>query len=190
MFADQLRRAVEASPRFALTKVSALLWRADAGGHITEAQASELSETIEARKIVPIPAPRRVGSRPRSSASLERRRRWAGSGALPPGLASRFTLGEAAVLAVIAAEQLRHGRCTLTNEHLAALAGVSRTTVKRALRAARGLIRVEERRVSAWRNKPNISTILSAEWLTWLKRRGVGSKLGPPRILENIQCRP
>ena len=120
---------------------------------------------------------------------MERRRRWAASGALPPALAARFTLAETAVLAVIAAEALRHGRCTLVIEHIAALAGVARSTVKRALRAAQGLgfVRIEERRVSAWRNAPNVVTITSREWSAWLRMRGrgVGSKQEPPRIQEN-----
>src|SRR3954452_18191920 len=125
MFVEQLRRAVEASPRVELAKVAGLLWRAYAAGQVTEAQASELSELIEARKALPAapkPIQRRFGSRPRAPASMERRRRWAASGALPPALAARFTLAETAVLAVIAAEALRHGRCTLVIEHIAALA--------------------------------------------------------------------
>src|SRR6185503_21032381 len=117
MFIEQLRRAVEASPRVELPKVSALLWKAYAAGQVTEADASALSETIELKRALP-PAPkpvqrRLIGSRPRSPASLERRRRWAASGALPPALAARFTLAETAVLAVIAAEVLQHSRCTL-----------------------------------------------------------------------------
>src|SRR4051794_34056818 len=104
---------------------------------------------------------------------MERRRRWAASGALPPALAARFTLAETAVLAVIAAEVLRHGACTLVIGHIAALAGVSETTVRNALRAARGLglLTVEERRVSAWRNAPNVMRIVSREWLGWLRLR-------------------
>jgi len=35
---------------------------------------------------------------------MEQRRRWASSGAMPPALASRFTLAEQAVLSVVAAE--------------------------------------------------------------------------------------
>ena len=35
---------------------------------------------------------------------MEHRRRWASSGAMPPALASRFTLAEQAVLSVVAAE--------------------------------------------------------------------------------------
>jgi hypothetical protein len=191
MFIEQLRRAVEASPRVELAKVASLLWRAYAAGQVSEDQASELSDLIESRRALPAPPrpiQRRLGSRPRSPASMERRRRWAASGALPPALATRFTLAETAVLAVIAAEALRHGRCTLVIEHIAALAGVGRSTVKRALRAAQGLgfVRIEERRVSAWRNAPNVVTITSREWSAWLRmrQRGVGSRQEPPRIQE------
>src|SRR5215213_1119520 len=176
MLVDELRRAVEASPRVELARVSGLLWRAYAAGQVSEAEASELSDRLEARRAIPAPqrpAQRRVGSRPRSGASMERRRRWAACGLLPPALAARFTLAETAVLAVIAAEALRHGRCALVIEHIASLAGVCRSTVKRALRAAQGLglVRIEERRVSAWRNAPNIITIVSREWNAWLRMR-------------------
>src|SRR5215212_12128591 len=192
MFAEQLRQAMEVAPRAELARVSGLLWRAYAAGQVTEEQASELSDRLEARRAIPAPqrpAQRRVGSRPRSGASMERRRRWAASGLLPPALAARFTLAETAVLAVVAVEALRHGRCTLVIEHIAALAGVGRSTVKRALRAAQGLglMRIEERRVSAWRNAPNVVTITSREWSAWLRmrRRGVGSNSEPPRIQES-----
>src|SRR5215203_3555227 len=116
MFVEQLRRAVAASPRVELTKVSALLWKAYAAGQVSEAEASALSEVIELRKALPVaqkPVQRHFGSRPKTPASLERRRRWASAGALPPALASRFTLAETAVLAVIADEYQRHSRCTL-----------------------------------------------------------------------------
>src|SRR3954464_7853869 len=192
MLVEQLRRAVEASPRVELAKVASLLWRAYAAGQVSEAEAQALSDLIEARRAVaaaPKPAQRRFGSRPGSCASMERRRRWAACGALPPALAARFTLAETAVLAVIAAEALRHGRCTLVIEHIAALAGVGRSTVKRALRAAQelGFVRIEERRVSAWRNAPNVVTITSREWTAWLRMRGrgVGFNQEPPRLQEN-----
>src|SRR5215218_346399 len=187
MFVEQLRRAVEASPRCELPHIAQLLWKAYAAGQVTEAQASELSALIEAKKAIPVlqrPAQRRLGSRPRSPAHMERRRRWAASGCLPPQIAARFTLAETAVLAVIAAEHQKHGRCTLVLDHIAALAGVGRTTVKRALRAAQGLgfVRIEERRLTAWRNAPNRVTIVSPEWLSWLRlgRKGGGGKSVPP----------
>src|SRR5918911_3025457 len=176
MFVEQLRRAVEASPRGELAKVASLLWRAYAAGQVTEVQASELSDLIERRRALPAPQrpiQRRLGSRPRSPASMERRRRWAASGALPPALAARFTLAETAVLAVLAAEVLKHGRCTLTIGHIAALAGVSETTVRNALRAARGLglLTIEERRLTAWRNAPNAVRLISREWQARLRLR-------------------
>src|SRR3954470_24864627 len=106
MFVEQLRRAVEASPRVALAKVAGLLWRAYAAGHVTEAEASELSEAIELKRALPViqkPVHQLLGSRPRTR--------------------------------------------TLVLDHIGALAGVSRATVKRALREAQrhGLVRVEER---------------------------------------------
>src|SRR4051795_3620174 len=192
MFAEQLRRAVEASPRAELPTVSGLLWRAYAAGQVTEEQASELSDRLEARRALPAPQgpiQRRFGSRPRVRVSMERRRRWAASGLLPPALAARFTLAETAVLAVVAAQALRHGRCTLVLEHIAALTGVCRKTVKNALREAQrhGLLGIEERRLSAWRNAPNVVTITSREWSSWLKmrRRGEGVNRYPPRLQEN-----
>src|SRR5215207_2078291 len=192
MFVEQLRRAVEASSRAELPAVSALLWKAYAAGQVSEAEASALSEAIELRKALPAtqkPLRLRFGSRPRGPASLERRRRWAASGAMPPALASRVTLAEQAVLAVVAAEHQKHGACTLTVGHIAALAGVSETTVRNAIREARhlGLVHVEERRVSACRNLPNRITVVSREWLSWLRMRGrrVGANPCSPQIPES-----
>ena len=122
---------------------------------------------------------RRVGSRPRTDASMARRRSWASAGRLPPALACKFTLGEQAVLAVIAAEVVKNGACRLAIDHIAALAGVGRSSVKNALREAHGLglVRIEERRLTGFRNDTNIVTILSPEWTSWLRlRRGGGVK--------------
>src|SRR3954447_19953995 len=182
MLADELRRAVEASPRAELHTVSALLWKAYAAGQVTEDQATDLSALIETRKALPAPrkpAQRRFGSRPRSPAHMERRRRWAASGALPPALAARFTLAETAVLAVVAAEHRKRGDCRLTIGEIADVAGVSITTVKNALHAARAinLLSVEERRLTAFRNAPNVVRITSPEWRAWLRLRGGGKSV-------------
>src|SRR3954462_10828530 len=199
MFVDELRRAVEASPRVELARVAQLLWKAYAAGQVTEAEASELSDFIESRRALPAaakpakPAQRRLGSRPRSPASMERRRRWAASGCLPPALAARFTLAEQAALAVVAAEHRKRGDCRLTNQEIADVAGVSITTVKNALRAARtiNLLSVEERRLSAFRNAPNIVRIVSPSWRAWLRLEG-GGKSGPrsPTSYKNQRARP
>ena len=55
MFTDQLRHAVEASPRCELPRVSAALWKAYAAGQVGEADAQSLSDLIEARKALPPP---------------------------------------------------------------------------------------------------------------------------------------
>jgi hypothetical protein len=77
----------------------------------------------------------------------------------------------------------KRGTCMLAIGHIAALAGVCATTVKNALRAAHGLglIRIEERRLTAWRNLPNLVTITSPEWLSWLRLgpKGEGGKFVP-----------
>ena len=195
MFADELRRAIEAAPRITLPQVSALVWRAYGAGQVSEAEADALSNLIEARKLMaagrrspqdaqPVgqgtkgalqpqaPSPRHsVGSRPRTDASMERRRRWVASGRLPPQLAARFTMGEAAVLAVVAAETVRRKDCRLAVGHIAAIAGVSETTVRNAVRQAvrHGLITVEERRITGWRNDTNVLHIVAPEWTAWLR---------------------
>src|SRR4051794_19600877 len=191
MFIEQLRRAVEASPRVELARVAQLLWKAHAAGQVSEAQASELSDLIESRRALPAapkPLQRRLGSRPRSPAHLERRRRWAASGALPPALACKFTLGEQAALAVVAAENRKRGDCRLSHKEVADVAGVGVTTVKNALRAARALnlLGIQERRLAAFRNAPNVVRITSPEWLAWL-RLGGGVKSEPrsPTSLKN-----
>ncbi len=205
MFADEIRRAVEASSRITLPAVTALLWRAFGEGKVTEAEAETLSSLIEARRLssaahksgqisnptgtpadgaTDAPQDRRngprtgAGSRPRTDASLERRRRWAASGRLPPGLASRFTLAEQAVLSLVAAETARRGDCRLSVPHLAALAGVAETTARNAIREARklGLLTVEERRITGFRNLPNVVRIMSPEWTAWLRL----ARKGPP----------
>ena len=123
---------------------------------------------------------------------MERRRRWAASGALPPALAGRFTLAEQAVLAVIAAEHRKRGDCRLTNKEIADVAGVCLTSVKNALRAARalGLLSVEERRLTAFRNDSNVVRITSPEWRAWL-RLGGGGKSVPrsPTAYKNQRVR-
>jgi hypothetical protein len=197
MFADELRRSVEAASRSRLPDVATVMWRAYGAGQISEAEAEALSALIEARKALPATpaAPRRpVGSRPRSDASMERRRRWAASGRLPPAIAARFTLAETAVLAIVSAETARRGDCRLYVDHIAAVAGVSRSTVKTAIRQARtlGLITVEERPQTAFRNLSNVVRIVSKEWTAWLRLArsgGIGVKSSTSTNTEALELR-
>jgi hypothetical protein len=176
MFVEKIRLAAEAAAYVELPVVSAALWKAFGAGQVTEAEAEELSTLIEAKRSLqtaarPTSLRKPLGARPRTDASLERRRRWAASGRLPPNLASHFTTAEVAVLAVIAVEVAKGGDCTLAIGHIASLAGVGETSVRRALHAAKalGLITVEERRVSAFRNLTNVVRVISPEWQAWMR---------------------
>ncbi len=196
MFAEEIRRAVQAMPRGRLPELSAAVWKGFAAGAIAEQEAQSLAELIEARKAVPVaPAqPRRVGSRPRSPESMERRRRWTSSGWLPPQLAARFTMAENAVLSVVAAEVSRRGKSMLTIGAIAGQAGVCKATVRSAIlqAAALGLLTSEEWRLTAFRNAPNTVKIVSPEWRTWLRlrQRSGGSDAGRHRNRGSGDGRP
>ncbi|MCJ2005977.1 helix-turn-helix domain-containing protein [Methylobacterium sp. J-092] len=187
-YAYEIRRQAEAAPRAALPAVASALWKAFGEGHLSEVEAEALAAVIEARQVSSgsgknLPPDRAgsprtgAGSRPRTDASMARRRRWAASGRLPPAIAARFTLAEQAVLSLVAAETARRKDCRLAVEHLAAIVGVCRSTVKNAIREARklGLVTVEARPVTGFRNLPNVVRIVAAEWTAWLRlaRKGV-----------------
>ena len=113
----------------------------------------------------------RLPRSPDRQRSLERRRRLSAAGLMPPGLALRFTVGERAVLYVIATEIRRRGQCDLYVDQIAAFSGTSRSTTKNAIREARRLKLID---VQAWKqapdwNGPNRITIISGEWLSWLE---------------------
>ncbi|WP_336489606.1 hypothetical protein [Methylobacterium nigriterrae] len=67
------------------------------------------------------------------------------------------------MLAVVSSEVVRRGDCRLCIDHIAALAGVARSTVKNAIRLARtlGLVTVEERQQTSWRYLSNVVRIVS-----------------------------
>ncbi|GJE62025.1 hypothetical protein MPOCJGCO_4153 [Methylobacterium trifolii] len=188
MFAIHLRAAVEAAPRVKLSELTALLWKAFAEGQVTEVEAEELSGLIDARRAVQTaarPTQRHIGSRPRTSESMARRRTWAARSLCPPQIAAHFTLGEQAALAVVAAEVRRRGACSWSVGQLAAVGGISESTVKRALREARrlGLVSVEERRLTAWRSDTNVVRVIAPQWVAWLRLdpvQGRGVQTGNP----------
>jgi hypothetical protein len=178
LLADQFADATTRARTLAqLEDLSRLLWRANVEGHIDDGRAGALSEAVEARRArlkagrpPPLPsrlaACRRPPSSPDRARSIERRRRQASSGAMPPALAANFTTGEQAALAVIAREQ---GRCDLYIDAIAALAGVCRSVVQSATREAvrLGLIKVTERRIPGRKSLSNLVEVISPEWLAW-----------------------
>lgn len=192
--AEQLADAITSATNFAaLDNLARLTWRGLAEGHLTDTEADALGTAVEARRAVfrgngprlghraarpasgrPRPAPKS----PDRQRSLERRRRQAASGILPAQLACRFTLGQAAVLAVIGRQTKATGSCALPIDAIAAMAGVSRTLVKGALREAvhLGLVRVDERPRPGRRHDTNVVTITSTEWRTWLRLGSAGDR--------------
>lgn len=107
---------------------------------------------------------------------IEARHRLALSGYVPARIACGFTEGETAVLAIIAIEVKRHGRCDLTVGEIGRRANACRTLVQNAIREAErwGIIKVERRKVARDRNLPNAIRIASRVWIAWLR-------LGPSR---------
>ena len=203
-YAYEIRRQAEAAPRAALPAIVSALWKAFGEGHLSETEVEALTGLIEALQAdIGTDASKplggfknRLGSRPRTGGSIERRRCWAASGRLPPGLAARFTLAEQAVLALVAAETVRRKGCRLAIGHLAAIVGVAETTVRNAIREARklGLVTVEERRVTGFRNDTNVVRIVSAEWTAWLRmaRKNTpfsSSKEAYPSLMEGGGCK-
>jgi hypothetical protein len=189
MLAEQfLAAAAGARSSTALDETTRLLWRAHSEGCITDADAEAVSEALQGRRAAfaarrapqalsqSRPAlgflkPAKRSRSPDRQASLERRRRQAMSGAVPAKIAAAFTLAELAVLSVIARQCQRGGTCSVPIDAIAALAGVSRTTVQNSLRQARylGLLEVKERRRRGLPSLTNVIKVISKEWSAWLK---------------------
>lgn len=164
----------------ALDTLSVALWSAHAAGEMTDDEASSLATAIDARRKLArgrgaqlaLPVRKPVQRPPERSVAIERRRRLAASGPMPPALAARFTTGELAVLRIVADENAARGKCAVCLDAIAARAGVSRSTAKNAIRQASrlGLVEVVERRRPGAKNLPNVVTIVDREWLAWMAR--------------------
>lgn len=173
------------------------------GTKITEDDAAGLERQAQDRRgrpgwqpdtAKPLAPPRRLGSTPRTPASMERRREWAAGGWLPPEIAKRYTLAGQAVLAVIAAEIAAKGLCDLPISAIGAKAGTSDTATRDALRRARDLghIQSTERRRSYDRSDTSLRQILHRGWSRWLARRSApnpGVELAAATSTQNILIR-
>jgi hypothetical protein len=204
MFAIQVEAAIGGTKSLArLDDYSRDVWKAWAAGMVGDDDAQRLASLIEGRKAetrsldtvrnrmpgVPLrlgasffPPKRRAQVSPDRAASMERRRRLAFSGPLPPALACTFTTGQLAALRIVADAVRAEGRCDLSLAEIAARAGVSVCTARNAIREASrdGLLTIEERRRHGRRNLPNVVRIISREWQAWVARgrrsEGGGSK--------------
>lgn len=185
MHIEEMADAIGRAHGAALDAVTRALWAAVATGQVGDGDAARLSAAIEARRglgravggFKPLRAGTLASKRqrtPERSEALERCRRWAAAGRMPPGIACKFTQGEQAALAVIAIEVTKRQTCAMAIGAIAAIAGVSTSTVKRAIRQAKalGFLTVQERRLSRFRSETNIVRVISKAWLSWLELRG------------------
>lgn len=189
-FAQQLAVAVKEARYPQLSELSRQVWQAWSTGTLTDTEAQDAAEAIALRRSGGVPSigPTRnnapvtfLGARVRRpiirKRSIERRRRLAASGPLPPAIAAHFTTGQLAVLRIVGDECRLHGSCSLHIDAIAARAGVCRSTVKTAIHRARELrlVTFEERRRRGLPSLTNIIRIISREWKLWLDR---GPKVG------------
>jgi len=180
-------------------------WKSWASGRLSDRDVGELQDVVDARKRLirasiasqsehpPATARRRPARTQDRQRSILRRRRLATSGVVPNQIAAHFTQGETSVLSVVGKEirKNRNNRCELTIAAIAAMGGVCPTVVRSSLRQAQHLdiIRLTERRRAARRSLPNVITITSLQWRTWLKLGGEGALLRTPRITREIKGR-
>jgi hypothetical protein len=193
MFAGKLADAIgDARSLARCDEISRTLWQAHAAGHIEDDDAQRLAERLEAvrkglrpsvatvgtvlarKSIFPT---RRLQRTPERSASVERQRRLAASGPMPPALAARFTPAQLAVLKIVADEVAARGQCELCVDAIAARAGVCRRLAQKALRLAQGdeLLVILERPRRGQKSNTNVVRIFSREWRAWIER---GRRIG------------
>jgi hypothetical protein len=168
------------------------LWAEHSQGRVTDDDAQVAAEALQARRAVLTPKPidkpliapgtrclpramfaprRRRCISPDKLASRQRRRDISLCGCMPFALERRFTEGQRAVLAIVAAEVKANGVCGLCLDAIAARAGVSPNWARLAMRLAGGdgLITIEVRRQRGAKNLPNLVRIVSREWLAWIR---------------------
>jgi hypothetical protein len=201
---NELEVAIRDFPLAGLNSLARAIWTSFSRAELSEVEAQRLVEMIEARRKPQERPPRRkpdsaarFPSRPpqRSpdrSASLQRRRRLAASGPMPPALAAAFTTAQLAALAVVSVEMIATGRCTLAIDAIAARAGICRSSAKSALaEAARlGLIQIQHRPQMGRKSLTNLVFIISAEWVTWLKHgRRQPQRIGVKNLITTSKQR-
>lgn len=201
MTVEEMAEGIGRAHGVALDALTRALWAGVAAGHVGDDDAALLAEAIQARRKVGkfaesgpadvgriflsgSPAALRKRQRPpERSVAIERRRRLAASGPMPPALAARFTTGELAVMRIVGDEFQARRVCAICLDAIAARAGVSRTLARNAIRQAKrlGMIEVRERRRPGAKSLPNLVTVIDRDWLAWMKRGAKTRKMGLPK---------
>jgi hypothetical protein len=188
-----------------LDQLALTMWRGYGEGVISEEDATFLGTCIDrqrprwgalkpagkvlgrlASQFTPRQRPRL--SDPQRKAARERRRVLGGSAVLPPNLRCHYTLGQMAVLAIVAGECKHHGICDLPIDKIAALAGCCRTTVQTTLHEARRLfqLRITERPQWGRKSLTNVVEIISLEWLSWIRRGPTAHRVTGSNSLKKV----
>ncbi|WP_430250647.1 hypothetical protein [Neorhizobium sp. DAR64860/K0K1] len=128
---------------------------------------------LAAERVAKAAARRRPTSEERAK-EVDRRKRWAFGGNMPPNIRNGFSEAEMAALSVIADRCRKKGFCDICVDEVARLAGVGRTSVQNAIRKARSkeraLISVRERPQHGAKNLTNVIKIICKSWLAWIGR--------------------
>ncbi|MDK4714672.1 hypothetical protein [Rhizobium sp. CNPSo 4039] len=136
-------------------------------------KAYEKQSSARAAERVVAKARRPVTSEQRSK-EIQRRRKWASAGNMPPEIRGCYSEAERAALGVIADRCRKKGFCDLCLDEIARLAGVGRTSVQNAVRKARSKgtehISVRERPQRFGKSLTNIIKIVSLSWRGWIGR--------------------
>lgn len=192
----EMREAIARALPAALPALREQLYTLNGSGLISDRDAGELDDAIEARRKAPAlaaPAPAglslaaaiaptaaritKFAPRPQRSPdrakSRERRRGLGGSSPLPEPLARRYTEGQRAVLFIVGEEIAARGVCGLSIAEIAARAGVCHRHAQMTLRLAEGdgLLSITERPRKGQKHQTNLVRVLSREWAAWLQRR-------------------
>jgi hypothetical protein len=196
--ATQIASAIELAQFHQLNDLSRDLWKAYGAECLTEDEAQELAEAIEAKKpkrtcptaaragvdepssFKPVKAPRPCQRSPDKQASIDRRRELARQSPVPPEHVHKFTLSEHAAMTILVGEVGKHGVCSLCMAAIAALAGTCRTVVRNTINKGRalGLLYRKERRRCGQKSLTNLVRILRPSWqhwLNWIGRRKTGT---------------
>lgn len=191
---EGLRTTIERATAATLREAIGAVWAAYNAKQITDDEAADLDAVHHARhaylkaevatsnpqrtgavplgRVVPRFGRRRYQRSPDRAASIERSRRLAYSGPMPPALAARYSPAQLAVLRVVSDEVATHGRCVLCFDAIAARAGVCRRTAQIAIRLAEGdgMLTVQERPRQGAKSDTNVICIINREWQAWLRR--------------------